>query len=332
MNKLFDTSISQNNVTTFLEVARNMSLSKLLLSILAYIAKNEKRLVVSNLKEWLIMDYEGNEENGVYSFKNSSVLNKLEGLNFENRKLEQFPEVPIFNDSEWLDVNKVQAGLMVDAYTFISDDPTRYFMNGISFDDSNAIATDGRRMFYSYDKGFGKYPKVIMPYGKCLLWLLKKGNEIQYKIEKTYSVFKFKYKNEQFYYFIQNINGQFPNWKRVIPENKKQLGLPDIKEWKEIYKKCMALSERGQYRIKIKPNSDMVDIWTGPVSGDDILLGAIQWPGFTGELWINYQYLNDALMLPGLVRIKYTDMVKGLTFEYKNGSTVIVMPMSKDDK
>ena len=82
-------------VNAFLDAASHMDLSKNSLSICSYIAKNENRLQVTNIKSFLFMYYSGNEENGVYEYNLSKAFDKLDGINSNQNTLEKFPQVEV---------------------------------------------------------------------------------------------------------------------------------------------------------------------------------------------------------------------------------------------
>jgi DNA polymerase III subunit beta len=322
-------------VNAFLDASSHMELSKNSLSICSYIAKNENKLFATNIKSFLFMDYSGNEENGVYEYILSKAFKKLDGLNTNNNTLEKFPQVEIdLISGEWVSIDSVQAQLILDAFKFVSDDETKYFMNGIYFDEGNVVATDGRRLFYSL--GFDKFPAVILPNSKMLEWLLKKGSNIKYKIDKVFSVFQFEHKGNIFSYCTTNIEGQFPNWRKVVPE--KQLytiDIPNLVMWKDIHSKIMLLKNKDTgERIMIKYDKDDMAL----VEWENKVMGNMEWEEFYDEtreykekaLAINYKYLNDALMLKELNEIQFTEFVKAITFVYKDGSNHIVMPMQLD--
>jgi DNA polymerase-3 subunit beta len=340
-------------VNTFLDVASHMNLSKNSLSICSYIAKNENKLQVTNIKSFLVMPYTSNEENGVYEYLLSKALKKLDGFNTNKNTLEKFPQIDVDVAGEWVDINNSQAQLVLDAFKFVSDDETRYFINGIYFDEGNIVATDGRRLFYSL--GFDKFPAVILPNSKMLEWLLKKGSNIKYKIDKVVSVFQFEYKGSILFYCTTNIEGQFPNWRKVVPEKQiYTISIPDIKAWKDIHSKITQLKNKDtNERIFIKHNKDNIVI----VEWENKIMGSMQWKGFYDEnrignekryweqiedtvenpkklfvslLSINYKYLNDALTLKELKEIQFTEFVKAITFIYKDGSNHIIMPMQLD--
>lgn len=341
-------------VGAFLGAAGHMPLSKTSLSICSYIAKDENKLWVTDINSFLVMPYTGNEEKGAYNYITSKAFKKLDGFSTDIT-LETFPKIEIdLANREWMGINDKQAQLMLDAFNFISDDITRYFMCGIHFNDGYVIATDGRRLFYA--PGFDKFPEVILPDSKTLAWLLKKGINIKYKIDTKYSVFQFEYKGSTLFYCNPNIESQFPNWKKVVPEKQRYaVQDPDIIAWAEIHNRIKQLkTKETTERIFIKPDTDNLVLieWEGRIVGSmrwkglydkdrlenekmewDAIENAMETPEtpkkeFTQSmLAINYKYLNDILVLKKLKEIRFTKFEKPLTFIYEDSSECIVMPM-----
>ena len=328
------------------------------MSVLSAIYKHNSTLIVSNVKEFLIKNYSGHEEDSLYNYIHSKAYNKLIKSSLNK---DAFPAIPINEiDITWVNINKVQAGLMLNAFKFISDYETRYFMNGIYFDSGNAVSTDGKRMFYS--SGFDNFPAIILPVSKCISFILQKGTNIKYGISVKYSVFQFAYKNEAFTYYLFNIEGQFPNWAKIIPEKQTySIGIPDIEKWKSIYNIINQIKvKKGISRIIIKPETEskVVNVYLDHEIGKELIfIGSILWNGFYDEgrikkdkelydelnkdnpvkkeyeskelieLAINPIYLNDALTLKPLKEIQFTSFRKVITFVYTDGSFNLTMPM-----
>ena len=108
----------------------------------------------------------------------------------------------------------------IDAYNvckvFSCTDATRYFINGVYFSNENAIvATDGRRMHLVKHEFKLKYPVIIKQ-----SILLKNVHIIDASIVQLGGI-KNALKvttDESITYLIRDIEGQFPNYKRVIPK------------------------------------------------------------------------------------------------------------------
>jgi len=231
-----------------------------------------------------------------------------------------------------------------------------HFMNGMNFDDGKVVATDGRRMYVS--PGFDDFPSIILPITKALTFILKKAEIIEYGIWKrapeiingiehfypdTYSIFNFLYKDCEFHYCIQNIDGQFPNWKRIVElsDLSNVTGVPCFAEWKEIYNSAKNLyKSKKDARILIKPNatdSNFVDVSYQPIQGsEEIFIDSMIWPSFGKEkfdqaaLAINSFYLDGALSLDGIREICFGSLNRAITFKAIDGAFVIVMPMQID--
>lgn len=348
MNKLFDVlpvPNVNNSILTYLEVASKIMATKNSVALLANIAKRDNQLFATDLSSYLYMSFSNSGHvDGVYLFKMCQAMKTLTGLNLNGATLENFPEMPLIQYvDKFHSLNEKQKETLLNAYKFISDDVTRYVMNGIYFDvTGKAIATDGRRAFYSASI-FPDFPNEIIKRTRCIDFILKKGQNIKYQSTKaeegksgTYSVFIFDYKNEHFTYVVQNIEGQFPNWSRVIPVGYVYcLQMPNLNEWKTIYNRCKQLADKTT-RLQIT-FTDNYAIFVIATENDPFMeIGKIEWHGEVldtcNQLLINYEYLNDLLLIPGLQKIYFNqeNFEKVLLFEYKNGDHSVLMPMQRD--
>jgi len=292
------------------------------------IMKNDKQLLSTNKKEWLFMDYESNDSAGFYNFSLSKAFSRLTAKNDIPTQSDIYLDannlIALLNKSEMQEVNEAEAKSLLDAYKFISDDETRYQIQGIYFDDGFIVATDGRRL-YCNNVSSGCTGKIV-PQTKTILTVLKQGSNIKISSTGEWIVFSFDYKGFEFSYFVKEIAGQFPSWRKVMPENQKyRMDVPALNAWKEAYKILKAIKFGDSNRIFItrKPNTNTVSIIA---SGMDI--ATIEWKSFPDDtLAINFEYLNSAIMLDGLEYITYTDFTRALTFYCANGAKVLVMPM-----
>lgn len=97
---------------------------------------------------------------------------------------------------------------------FASTDNLRFFMNGIYIDSENKVlvATDGRRLGYlSYESELPSMIVTVNTFTKAegmgeVIYTVSKNNDRWFKIE-----------NDNLIIVSKLIDGQFPNWKRVVP-------------------------------------------------------------------------------------------------------------------
>lgn len=97
---------------------------------------------------------------------------------------------------------------------FASTDNCRFFMNGIYIDSENKVlvATDGRRLGYlSYESELPSMIVTVNTFAKA-----EGMGEVIYTVSKNDDRW-FKIENDNLIIVSKLIDGQFPNWKRVVP-------------------------------------------------------------------------------------------------------------------
>lgn len=141
---------------------------------------------------------------------------------------EKFPELPRVADASYFEVPARELRAMVTQTIFaVSTDETRYFMNGVFMEKAAdgalvMVATDGRRLSWAKKDLDGAVPDfrgVIVP-PKVLSILLKRaGDEGMVQMAVTEKNLFLKFAS----YSISSvlIEGQFPNYQKVIPQNQR---------------------------------------------------------------------------------------------------------------
>ena len=137
---------------------------------------------------------------------------------------EKFPEVGSSENVPFFEIPSKDFKEMISETIFaVSNDVNRYFMTGVYFvkngDTLTMVATDGRRLSCDNKTGFSipDFQPAIIP-TKILSCVLKnapdEGNIQLAVIDKSVFV---KFANLEFSSVL--IDGQFPNYQKVIPEN-----------------------------------------------------------------------------------------------------------------
>jgi DNA polymerase-3 subunit beta len=137
---------------------------------------------------------------------------------------DKYPEFPVSN-SPFFEMPIKDFREMINQSVFaVSDDETRYFMNGAYFEKAdgkiNMVATDGRRLAFVGKKavsGINDFPGVIIP-PKILSTIVKRsGDEGNISLSVNDKSIFINFASYQFSSVL--IEGSFPNYKKVIPEN-----------------------------------------------------------------------------------------------------------------
>lgn len=264
-------------------------------------------------------------------------------INFELRTIaaDKFPQLEEAPEEAYFSVGQRDLFEMIDQTIFaISDDETRYFMNGVFLEQSpeglTMVATDGRRLSYiarRLAEEVGEFEPVIVP-AKMLSLLKKAGSgEGTLDLAVTDKVI-FARLGEQFMY-CNLIKGQFPNYRRVIPANQTNVCRISIEEMQEALKRVSLLVENKAKRIYLDVESGGVTL-----SSEESDFGqaketiSCDYLGDSCRLAINYSYLVSPLkVMDGTdFLLCFTEANKAITVkpEPERDYFHIIMPMQID--
>jgi DNA polymerase-3 subunit beta len=137
---------------------------------------------------------------------------------------DKFPEFPV-SSSPFFEMPIKDFKEMVNQTVFaISDDETRYFMNGIFIEKAegkiNMVATDGRRLaFISKDAGsdIKDFSGIIVPPKILNIIVKRSGDEGLISLSINDKTIFINFASYKFSSVL--IEGQFPNYRKVIPES-----------------------------------------------------------------------------------------------------------------
>ena len=213
---------------------------------------------------------------------------------------DQFPEFESPEDAVTFEITLEDFKGMVKQTIFsVSDDQTRYFMNGVFFEKIDSkfvmVATDGRRMAYAEKEITGTvmdFEGIIIP-DKLLNLILKHSSDegnIIVSIKENMIFVNFG----SLYFSSKLIEGQFPNYRRVIPEGFLYKFVFDRKEILEAFKHVALLIEKKNKRVLFKLSNNTMSIVT-----DDTETGmaeeevACEYDGEEVQIAFNYEYVED---------------------------------------
>lgn len=157
---------------------------------------------------------------------NQTVItqNKSKGV-FPVIPSEEFPLPPELQDEEHTLNNK----FLTESLPFIlftaSSDESRPVLTGINFvvaeDELVIVSTDGFRLSFLKEKKKGTFSNMIIP-ADFLQEIVKNAKEVEnisFVYSKSENIVLFKIENE--YFYSRLIDGDFPQYERVIPTEKK---------------------------------------------------------------------------------------------------------------
>jgi DNA polymerase III subunit beta len=254
---------------------------------------------------------------------------------------DKFPEFTSPTNLKFFDIPVKEFKEMINQTVFsVSDDETRYFMNGVFLEKNGEklqlIATDGRRLAF-VSKEFGvnipDFKGIIVP-PKILTLINRRATDeglISIAVGEK-NVF-FRFGNYEFTSVL--IEGQFPNYNRVIPESQSRFFQVETKDLLEALKRVALLVEQKSRRIfltvapgNLTISSQETEIGTAReeipcmYDGDEITIA------------LNYLYLEEPVKVIGTERLKveFTEAMKAITLkaEPEKDFFHIVMPMQME--
>ena len=254
---------------------------------------------------------------------------------------EKFPELQGISDESYFEISQDIFNNMISQTIFsISVDEARYFMNGVYMEKNEnsllMVATDGRRLSYisvDPEAEIQDFNGIIIP--PKILNLIKKlssgeGNLSLAVTEKTVFV---KFDNQKISSTL--IEGQFPNFNRVIPESQDFNVVLEKSAISEALKRVSLLAEQKSKRIYLTFSNGNLNLKSEEseigMADEDI---PCDYSGDDVRLAVNYMYLMDPLKVikeDNLI-LQFTESNRAITMkcEPEGDYFHIIMPMQMD--
>jgi len=203
----------------------------------------------------------------------------------------------------------------------ISDDETRYFLTGVLFekkgDNLNMVSTDGPRLAFVSKpicQGVADFDSVIVP-PKILTTILKRapseGMISLAIVERTIYV---KFGNYNFSSVL--IDGQFPNYSRVIPENQKFSFELEKSDFMDALKRVTLLVDQKIRRIYLELSPGVLVI-TSQESSIGVAREEIpcRYDGDAVTIAMDYTRIEEPLKVMDADRVmfEFTEVMKPVT-------------------
>ena len=249
---------------------------------------------------------------------------------------DRYPEFPVSN-APFFEMPIKDFREMIQQSVFaVSDDETRYFMNGVYLEKEkgkiNMVATDGRRMAFvskECEKNINDFQSVIIP-TKILNTVLKRsGDEGLVGISINDKSIYINFASYKFSSVL--IEGSFPNYKKVIPDNQEFSLIVKREEMINALRRVSLMVEKskriylGIYPGRMSVYSEESEIGTVE---DEI---PCQYDGEELTIALNYRYLDEPfkVMTDDEIRLRFNSAVKAITIEPVPAKDFfhIVMPM-----
>lgn len=285
------------------------------------------------------------DENIIFEESGDKLLIHPEkkSIDFELRTIaaDKYPNLENLPEDEFFSIGQKDLFGMIDQTIFaISDDETRYFMNGVYLEQEAdglvMVATDGRRLSFinrKFEQPIPSFKPVIIP-AKFLTLLKKAGTgEGEIALSVNESIIFAKFGSQIMYSTL--IKGQFPNYRRVIPANQTNTCIIPVSEMNEALKRVSLLVENKAKRVYLDIEAGGVTI-----SSEESDFGQAKeiihcdYSGESCRLAMNYSYLVSPLrVIEGdTFALCFTESNKAVTVkpEPEKDYFHIIMPMQID--
>ncbi len=271
------------------------------------------------------------------------IVPKFKKIDFRLKTIpaEKYPEIPAVNEQEFFQISQNDFIEMITQTIFaVSDDQTRYFMNGVAFEkDGNSIvmvSTDGKRLAYikkEFNETIPDFDQIIIP--QKILGLVKKqtSGEGNISIAITEKNIFMKFDNQQISSSL--IDGPFPKYRRVIPESQEHEIRVSRTELSEALRRVSLMVEKSKrIYMEISNNvlvlkSDVSDIGTAQ---EEIIC---TYDGPEMIIALNFVYLIDPLKViqSDEVSIQFTEATKAISINAipEKEFFHIIMPMNMNE-
>jgi DNA polymerase-3 subunit beta len=250
---------------------------------------------------------------------------------------DKFPEFPVSSEPFFGMPIKDFKDMVQQTVFAVSDDETRYFMNGVLLEKSegkiNMVATDGRRLAFiekSAGNKINDFAGIIIP-PKILSTAVKRsGDEGLINISISDRMIFINFASYQFSSVL--IEGVFPNYRKVIPENQEFSLSINRGEMLDALRRVSLMVEKKSHKIYLGISSGKMSVYS-----EESEIGTVEdeipckYDGEEVKMSLNYRYLEEPfkVMTEDEVKIRFSSAVKAITIEPvpEKDFFHIVMPM-----
>jgi DNA polymerase III subunit beta len=308
------------------------------------VAVNAKSLfeIVKELPEGMI-DLEKKENNWLKISQNRAVFN-IVGMSPD-----EYPIFPTFTTKDFLAIEPEIFAEMIEKTIYaVSMDETRYHLNGVFLEKKmdkgelnfRMVATDGHRLSVIDRKIFGKVDNSVGDVQNSGVIVPRKGlHEIKKILDGAGQAVEIAIEGAQLIVrsgtsllMIRLIEGRYPNYQQLIPQNLKEHLLIQRDPLLSSLKRVSLLSNAKSKGVTLTVSNGKMEIASNnPELGDAKEEIEVQYKGKDLKIGFNAKYLLDVLasMSDDIVRLEMNDHLSpGLVRPNDDPSyTCVVMPM-----
>ncbi|MDR0998944.1 MAG: DNA polymerase III subunit beta [Treponema sp.] len=253
---------------------------------------------------------------------------------------DKFPEFPL-PGTDFFDMPIKELKDMVSQTVFaVSDDETRYFMNGVYFEKTDKslimVATDGRRLAY-IEKNAGEnikdFPGIIIPPKILNIITRRSGDEGLVSVSVTDKLIFISFGSYRLSSVL--LEGQFPNYRRVIPETQDKSVSVNRLDMFNALRRVSLLVEQKSHRVYLGLAPGLMSVYSEEsdigTAREEI---PCQYDGPEISIALNYRYIEEPFKYIESedISIRFTEPTKAITIQPipENDFFHIIMPMQLD--
>jgi len=254
---------------------------------------------------------------------------------------DKYPELARASDNMYLDFPQKDFNEMVSRTVFaVSDDETRYFMNGIFLekrDDSLImVATDGRRLSFITRKipvRMENMKGVILP--PKILTIVRKLSAGEGSLSLALTDKNVFIRLGATRLSSNLIDGQFPDYRRVIPDNQKYRATIEKAALEDALRRVSLLVEQKSRKVVFSLSESSLTIMSKEselgIATEEL---PCEYAGPAMSFAVNCMYMSEPLreIASATVTMEFSDVNKAITLKPapEEGYTNIIMPMQLD--
>ena len=262
-------------------------------------------------------------------------------FNVVSLSADEYPSLPVFEEKEYFEARVDALCGMIDRTHFaVSTDATRYHLNGVFFEhlENNIMrmtATDGHRLSLEDQEVFKTLPElkrgVIIP-KKGLMELRKLLTEADSSVGLAFERGYLFAKMENSYLFIRLIEGEYPDYRPVIPKNTDKSVKMNREEFVSALKRVSLLAHEKSRGVKLSLSAgNLVIFSSNPDMGEAREEIDVEYPGEPIDVGFNAKYLLDCLsvMEAETLEFRFKDRLSPglLQAADQRNHTYVIMPM-----
>mgnify|MGYP002860280349 FL=1 len=222
----------------------------------------------------------------------------------------------------------------------VSQDENRIFMNGVYMEKKGEnlvmVATDSRRLAYISKPlcgGVSDFPGAIVPPKIFNVLLKRMPTEGSISIAIVEKVIFFKFGSYNFTSTL--VDGQYPNYERVIPESQKYAFEVEKKDLQEALKSASLFVEQKSNKVYFKLTPGQLSIRSqGSDVGDSNMDIPCMYSDEEVEMAFNYVFIEEPMKVINTERLRFefSEYMKAVTLTSvpKSDFLHVIMPMQRD--